>query len=189
MQKRERVSPIYAQAEKVGLLVREGRPLLTEGDLQDAFSYLDAAGAGYVTIPQLTQFLTQAGVVATEQSVYWEIVHYRESLVSPGEYFEKPSQQKVQILYPEFKHMMTRTSLPEREAERARAAFADLMRITPSINGEKPGSLSATALFKQMLFWGVMTQEEIDMCRPFFCVGGRSVDVVYPERFIDRLTQ
>jgi len=189
MHKRERVSPIYAQAEKVGLLVREGRPLLTEEDLRDAFSYLDIGNVGYVTIPQLTQYLSQAGVVATEQTVYWEIVRYRESLVAPGEYFEKPSQQKVQILYPEFKHLMTRTSLSEKEAEKARAAFADLMKITPSLNGEKPGSISANALFRQMLFWGVMTQDEIDMCRPFFCVGGRSVDVVYPERFIDRLTQ
>lgn len=188
MSRRPQYSEIFLQAERLGQLAKEERPRVTEDALRNMFSYLDDGSLGYITIPTLTAFLTKSGVIADEGLVYNEVLKYRESKKRSDEYFERPAANKVHIPYDEFRHFMTRTGLTPKEEVPLREAFLRLMKISPGMLAEREGSIYISSLFKQMEYWGIMTKDEIEQCKPFFGSGGRGNDILFPEKFIDKLS-
>ena len=161
-------SEVFLKAEKLGQLVRNQRGAVTADTIRNVFEYLDFDNKHYITIPVLTGFLTQCGIVADDISVYNEILRYRESRIKKDEYFEKPSMAKVMISPEEFSYFMLCSTFTSKELQPIREAFELLEKITPSLRADQPGTLKTNVLFRELQFWGIMTQDEIEQIRPFF---------------------
>lgn len=182
-------SEVFLKAEKLGQLVRNQRGAVTADTIRNVFDYLDFDNKHYITIPVLTGFLTQCGIVADDISVYNEILRYRESRIKKDEYFEKPSMAKVMISPEEFSYFMLCSTFTSKELQPIREAFELLEKITPSLRADQPGTLKTNVLFRELQFWGIMTHDEIEQIRPFFGIlpDRKTMDVINAEKILARV--
>lgn len=182
-------SEAFLKAERLGQIVKNQRNAITKEMAKNVFEYLDFDGKGYITVPTLSAFLEQCGVVADENTVYNEVVRLRVSKLRKDEYFEKPTLQKVQVAFPEFAHFMISNTFTSEELKPVREAFQTLENITPAMQADQKGAIRTNVLFRELLFWGVMTQDQIEQIRPFFGImpDRKTTEVLNPAKILDRV--